>query len=142
MKREILKELKAINMHIQEEKWHLKDKVCMFNRRIVEMEKDLETYTKLFPFPNNQFVKWKDSLTIVMEIWDKNRVQLVQLGEKIIQLEDSKMRDSLKCRLSYTKGWQRRRHWTSYRWLYKRPGKQWNLPLILKNPSPWLRHTW
>ena len=52
------------------------------------MEKELQSFDKLFPLLNNHFVERQESLTIVMEEWDKNRVQLVQLGEKVIQLDD------------------------------------------------------
>jgi hypothetical protein len=36
-----------------------------------EMEKNLETSTKMFPLLKNLFEYFQDSLTIVMEEWDK-----------------------------------------------------------------------
>jgi hypothetical protein len=51
------------------------------------MERKLETSTKMFPLLNTQFDEHQDSLTVVMEDWDKSRVQPVHLGEKVIQLD-------------------------------------------------------
>jgi hypothetical protein len=59
----------------------------MFNQRMVEMEKHLETSSKLFPLLKKKFEEFQDSLTMVMIDWDKHIVQLVHLGEKVIQLD-------------------------------------------------------
>jgi hypothetical protein len=48
------------------------------------MEKNLESSTRLLPLLKKQFVECQDSLTVVMANWDKSRVQLVHLGEKVI----------------------------------------------------------
>jgi predicted nuclease with TOPRIM domain len=47
--KERLEDLRANNAQLQEENQHLKEKVQMFNQRMEEMEKNLETSTKLFP---------------------------------------------------------------------------------------------
>jgi hypothetical protein len=75
-------------VQIQEEKWHLKEKVQMFDWRIAELEKDLDTSTKLFPLLKECFVECQHPLAIVRADWDKSKVQLVQLGEKVIQLDN------------------------------------------------------
>jgi len=35
-----------------------------------------------------KFVERQNSITVVMENWDKNRVHLVHLGENVIQLDN------------------------------------------------------
>jgi hypothetical protein len=62
----------------------------MFNKRMEEMEKHIETSTKLFPFLKKKFEECQDTLTMVMTDWDKHRAQLVHLGEKVIQLDSWK----------------------------------------------------
>jgi hypothetical protein len=54
------------------------------------MENNLETSAKMFPLLKKQFYECQDSLTMVMEDWDKSRVQLVHLGEKVIQMDNCK----------------------------------------------------
>jgi hypothetical protein len=49
-----------------------------------EVEKNLRTYGKLFPFLKKLFEECQDSLTTVMAEWDKHRFKLVHLGEKAI----------------------------------------------------------
>jgi hypothetical protein len=46
----------------------------MYDQRMEEMEKNLETSTRLFPLLKNQFDECQDSLTTVMADWDKRRV--------------------------------------------------------------------
>jgi predicted nuclease with TOPRIM domain len=85
--RERLEDLRAINAQLQEENKHLKEKVQMFDQRMEEMEKNLETSAKLLPLLKKKFDECQDSLTTVMVDWDKHRVQLVHLGEKVIQMD-------------------------------------------------------
>jgi hypothetical protein len=59
----------------------------MYDQRMENMEKNLETSIRMFPLPNNQFNECQESLIMVMENWDKHRAKLVQLGEKLIQLD-------------------------------------------------------
>jgi predicted nuclease with TOPRIM domain len=94
--REKLEDLRANNAQLREENEHLKEKVQMFNKRMEEMEKHLETSTKLFPLLKKKFEECQDSLTTVMADWDKHRVQLVHLGEKVIQLDSCKRIGSLR----------------------------------------------
>jgi len=58
----------------------------MFNQRVVEMEKNMETSTKFFPFIKKKFEECQDTLTMVMIDWDKH-TQFAHLGEKVIQLD-------------------------------------------------------
>lgn len=58
-----------------------------YYQKMVEMEKNLETSVKLFPLLKDRFIHCKDSFVAVMADWDKSRVQLVQLREKVIQLD-------------------------------------------------------
>lgn len=55
--RERLEDLKAINVQIQEESQHLKEKAQMYNQMIGEMEKDLETFEKILTLLKNHFVE-------------------------------------------------------------------------------------
>jgi hypothetical protein len=54
----------------------------MFNKRMVEILKHLETSTKLLPLLKKKFEECQDSLTTIMTDWDKHKAQLVHLGEK------------------------------------------------------------
>jgi len=42
----------------------------------------------MLPFLKEHFVECSGSLTIIMEDWDKRKVHLFQVGEKVIQLDD------------------------------------------------------
>jgi predicted nuclease with TOPRIM domain len=53
--RERLEDLRANNAQLQEENEHLKEQVQMFNQRMAEMEKNLETSTKLLPLLKKKF---------------------------------------------------------------------------------------
>jgi hypothetical protein len=79
-KRETLEDLREINVQIQEDNQHLKE-------RLVELEKDLETFEKLFPLLKEHFFEYHDTLAIIIANWNKSKVQLLQLGEKFIQLD-------------------------------------------------------
>jgi chromosome segregation ATPase len=59
----------------------------MFNQRMKEMEKHMDTSTKLLPFLKKKFEEHMDTLTMVMTDWDKYIAQLAHLGEKVIQLD-------------------------------------------------------
>jgi hypothetical protein len=48
------------------------------------MEKHLEASRKLLSFLKKKFEECQDTLTVVMIDWDKHRVYLVDLGEKVI----------------------------------------------------------
>lgn len=60
---------------------------------MVDMEKHLETSTKLLPLLK-KFDERQDLLTIVMADWDKHKMQFVDLWEKVIQL-DSRQEDRI-----------------------------------------------
>jgi hypothetical protein len=49
-----------------------------------EKEKKLKSLKILFPFLKNKFIEFQDSLSVVMADWDKRKVQLVHLGEKVV----------------------------------------------------------
>jgi len=66
----------------------LKEKVYILDSRIEKLEKYLESFVKSFHFLKNHFIECQYSLTIIMEDWDKRKVHLVQLGEKVIQLDN------------------------------------------------------
>jgi predicted nuclease with TOPRIM domain len=72
--KENLEDLRADSAQLQEENEHLKEKVQMFNKRMEEMEKHLDTFSKLFSFLNNKFEESQDSLTTVIKDWEKHRV--------------------------------------------------------------------
>jgi hypothetical protein len=59
----------------------------MFNHRVVEIEKHMETSTKFLPLLKKKFEEFQDSLTTIRTDWDKHRAQLVYLGEKFIQMD-------------------------------------------------------
>jgi hypothetical protein len=59
----------------------------MFNKRIKNMEKHLDTFSKLLPFLRKKFEECKDTFTTVMIDLDKHRVQLIYSGEKVIHLD-------------------------------------------------------
>ena len=88
--KEKLEDLRANNAQLREENEHLKKQVQMFNKRMAEMEKNLETSTKLFPLLKKKFEERQDTLTAVMTDWDKYKAQLAHLGEKVIQLDSWK----------------------------------------------------
>jgi hypothetical protein len=52
-----------------------------------EMDKHMETSTKLFPLFKKKFEEFQDSLMTVGKDWDKHIAQLVYLGEKVIQMD-------------------------------------------------------
>jgi hypothetical protein len=79
-----LEDLWATNVHIQEENEILNEQVQMFNKRMAEMEKHLETSSKMFSFLKMKFEECQDSRIVVMTYWDKHIVQLAHLGEKVI----------------------------------------------------------
>jgi predicted nuclease with TOPRIM domain len=84
--KEKLEDLRANNAQLREENEHLKKQVQMFNKRMAEMEKNLETSIKLLPLLKKKFEECQDSLTIVMADWGKHIMQLIHLGEKDIQM--------------------------------------------------------
>jgi chromosome segregation ATPase len=88
--RDKLEDLRANNVELREENESLKVQVKMFNQRMAEMEKHMETSTKLFPFLKKKFKEGQDSLIAVRTDWDKHRAQLVYLGEKVIQMDNWK----------------------------------------------------
>jgi hypothetical protein len=53
--KEKLEDLGANNACLWEENEHLKEQVQMFNKRMVEMGKDLNIYSKLLPLLMNKF---------------------------------------------------------------------------------------
>jgi len=59
----------------------------MFNKRMTEMDKHLETSTKLLPLVKKKFEEHQGSLNFFMKDWDKHIVQLVHLGERVVQLD-------------------------------------------------------
>jgi hypothetical protein len=74
-------------VQLQEENSHLKENVKMFDQRMIEMEKNLETSKTLLSLLKDHFVEYEDPLTIVMVDFDKHIVQLMKLGEKVIQMD-------------------------------------------------------
>jgi hypothetical protein len=56
--------------------------------RVIELEKDLDTSTQMFPLIKEHFVEWKGFFTTVMVYWDKRKAYLLQLGAKVIKLND------------------------------------------------------
>jgi septal ring factor EnvC (AmiA/AmiB activator) len=88
--RDKLEDLRTNNVKLREENESLKAQVKMFNQRMEEMEKHMETSTKLFPFLKKKFEERQDTLTVVMIDWDKHIAQLAHLGEKVIQLDSWK----------------------------------------------------
>ena len=59
----------------------------MFNKRMTEMEKHLGTSVKMLPLVKKNFEEHEYTLTTTTIDWDKHRVHLVQLSEKVIQLD-------------------------------------------------------
>lgn len=53
--KEKLEDLRASNAQLQEENEHLKEQVHMFNKRMAEMEKHLDTSAKLLPLLKKKF---------------------------------------------------------------------------------------
>jgi hypothetical protein len=51
------------------------------------MENNLERSTRLLEMLHKKFFECQDSLTIVMEYWDKKIVHIVHLGEKVIPMD-------------------------------------------------------
>ena len=92
--RESLDDSRAINVQLQEQNKHLRKKVQMYDQRMEEMEKKLETFAKLLSFLKKWFDEFQDSLTTIMAYWDKIILQVVQLGEKVVQV-DSGQEDRL-----------------------------------------------
>jgi regulator of replication initiation timing len=86
--RDKLEDLRANNVKLREENESLKVQVKMFNQRMVEMEKHMETSTKLLPLLEKKFEEGQDSLITIKTDWDKHIVHLVYLGEKVIQIDD------------------------------------------------------
>lgn len=66
--------MQAINMQLREENKNLKEKVQMFDRRLVELEKKLEIFSKSMSLPKKRFNECQDSLTTIMADWDKSKV--------------------------------------------------------------------
>ena len=62
----------------------------MFDKRMVEMEKSIESLKRLLPFLMKKFLEHWYSLTAIIVDWDKSRVYLVHLGENVIQLDNWK----------------------------------------------------
>jgi hypothetical protein len=56
----------------------------MFDKRMVEMEKSIESLKRLLPFLMKKFLEHWYSLTAIIVDWDKSRVYLVHLGENVI----------------------------------------------------------
>jgi hypothetical protein len=52
----------------------MKEQVEIFNKRMAEMEKHIDTSSKLFPLLNKKFEERQYSLTTIMIDWDKHRV--------------------------------------------------------------------
>jgi hypothetical protein len=52
-----------------------------------DMEKH-DTSFKLLPLLKKKFKEGQDSLTVVMKDWDKQKAQLVYLGEKVIHKDN------------------------------------------------------
>ena len=80
----MLEELQAIHAQLQEENKNLKEYVQMFDKRMVEMEKRIESLKRLLPFLMKKFLEHWYSLTAIIVDWDKSRVYLVHLGENVI----------------------------------------------------------
>ena len=59
----------ATNTQLQEENGNLKEKVQMFNNKMREIEKHLETYPKLLSLIKKKFEEHHDTLTTVVNIW-------------------------------------------------------------------------
>jgi predicted nuclease with TOPRIM domain len=59
--KEKLEDLRANNAQLREENEHLKKQVQMFNKRMAEMEKNLETSIKLLPLLKKKFEECQDS---------------------------------------------------------------------------------
>jgi hypothetical protein len=108
------------------------------------MEKNLETSTKLLPLLKKQIVEHQDSLTTVMENWDKHRVHLAQLGEKVIQLDNWKedRLTQMMVQLQKESVEKERRPWKRSKQLSKSTWKQGHLPLPLPKPTPSPRQLW
>jgi hypothetical protein len=52
----------------------------MFNQRMEEMDKHMESSTKLLPLLKKKFEECQDTLIAVMIYWDKHIAQLAHLG--------------------------------------------------------------
>jgi hypothetical protein len=61
-----LEDLRAINEKLLEENEILKAQVKLFNQRMVEMDKHMETSTKLLSLFKKKFEECQDSLMIAM----------------------------------------------------------------------------
>jgi predicted nuclease with TOPRIM domain len=72
--RERLEDLRANDAQLQEENNRLKEMVQMYDQRMAETKKKLETYAKLLPFLKKQFDEFQDSLIAVITDWENHRV--------------------------------------------------------------------
>ena len=71
LKTKKFEDLRAINVQVQEENQYLKDKVQMFDWKIENLEKDLETSVKLLPLLKDALLNAKTP-SVVMEDCDKS----------------------------------------------------------------------
>jgi peptidoglycan hydrolase CwlO-like protein len=62
---EKLEDLRASNEHLREENESLKEQVKMIKQRIKDMDKHMDTSTKLLPLFKKKFEECQDSLTTV-----------------------------------------------------------------------------
>jgi hypothetical protein len=57
-------------------------------RSMKDMDNNLESSKILIPLLHKKSIECNDSLNAVMEYWEKRRVQIVHLGENIIQMDN------------------------------------------------------